>query len=180
MRVVVASTNPVKKRAALDAIRISLGHDDATMVTVDVDSGVPAQPYGDDETLKGARNRVDAARREVPDADLWVGLEGGVVERDGCLEAMAWIVVDGLAGGKPCRGESRTATFTLPEEITALVRSGVELGEASDRVLGGTNTKQTTGTVGPLTGGVIDRGAYYSHAMVLALIPFRNAELTFT
>jgi inosine/xanthosine triphosphatase len=180
MRVVVASTNPVKRRAAVDAVRISLGQDDATVMTVDVDPGVPAQPYGDEETLKGARNRVEAARREVPDADLWVGLEGGVVDRSGCLEAMAWIVVDGIVDGAPRRGESRTATFTLPEEITALVRSGVELGEASDRVLGGTNTKQTTGTVGPLTGGVIDRVAYYSHAMVLALIPFRNPQLAFT
>jgi len=182
MRVVVASSNPVKRRAALEAVRISFGDDDIEVRAIEVDPGVPAQPFGDDETLKGARNRVEAARRAEPDADLWVAVEGGVVEREGMLEAMAWAVVVGSAdeSGQLRRGESRTATFTLPEEIAALVRSGVELGEASDRVLGRANTKHTTGTVGPLTGGVIDRCAYYAHALVLALIPLRHPAYRFS
>ena len=82
-------------------------------------------------------------------------------------------------GGPVIRGESRTATFTLPEEISDLVRGGAELGTATDQVMGDTDTKSTTGTVGPLTGGVIDRVAFYAHALVLAMVPFRNVDLTF-
>jgi inosine/xanthosine triphosphatase len=181
VRVVIASTNPVKRRAVVEAVRIALAASDLDAVPVDVDSGVPAQPYGDAETLKGARNRAEAARTAEPDAALWVGLEGGVVERDGGLDAMAWAVVLGpdAANGAARRGESRTATFALPDEIASLVRAGVELGEATDRVFGKTDSKRGSGTVGPLTGGVIDRVAYYAHATVLALVPFRNADLTF-
>jgi inosine/xanthosine triphosphatase len=181
IRVAIASGNPVKRRATLEAVRVALGHDDVEAIVVDVDSGVPDQPVGDEETLRGARNRVDAARTVLPEADFWVGLEGGVLERDGNLECMAWIVVLGRCGpdAQLTRGESRTATFALPSEIADLVRRGVELGEATDEIMGGKDTKSSTGTVGPLTGGVIDRVAYYAHAMVLALVPFRNAGLSF-
>ncbi len=44
-------------------------------------------------------------------------------------------------------------------------------------VFGRTNSKQGNGAVGLLTGDVIDRAAYYVHAVILALIPFRNPEL---
>ncbi|MFD2080125.1 inosine/xanthosine triphosphatase [Actinopolymorpha cephalotaxi] len=181
MCVVIASGNPVKRRATLEAVKVALGQDEVDAVTVDVASGVPQQPVGDEETLRGARNRAEAARQDRPDANLWVGVEGGVIERDGALDCMAWIVVLGRRGpdGPVIRGESRTATFALPAEIADRVRAGVELGTATDDVLGGTDTKSTTGTVGPLTGGVIDRVAFYAHALVLAMVPFRNVDLTF-
>jgi inosine/xanthosine triphosphatase len=172
--------NPVKRRATLEAVRVALGTDDVQCQAVEVESGVPAQPFGDEQTLAGARNRAEAARAVAPEADLCVGLEGGVVERDGMLECLAWIVVLGTGpNGELIRGESRTATYVLPSEIASLVRAGVELGAATDEVFGSTDTKKSTGTVGPLTGGVIDRVAYYAHAAVLALVPFRNAGLTF-
>ncbi|MDD5263960.1 MAG: DUF84 family protein, partial [Candidatus Bipolaricaulis sp.] len=65
----------------------------------------------------------------------------------------------------------------LPDTVAALVRQGVELGEADDRVFGRTDSKRDVGAVGLLTGEVIDRTALYEHAVVLALIPFRNAAL---
>lgn len=181
MCVVIASGNPVKRRATLEAVKVALGEDEVDSVTVDVDSGVARQPVGDEETLRGARNRAEAARQDRPNANLWVGVEGGVIERDGALDCMAWIVVLGRRepDGPVVRGESRTATFTLPAEIADRVRAGVELGAATDEVLGGVDTKSTTGTVGPLTGGVIDRVAFYAHALVLAMVPFRNVDLTF-
>jgi inosine/xanthosine triphosphatase len=180
LRIAIASGNPVKRRATLEAACVALGRDDITAAAVEVASGVPEQPVGDDQTLLGARNRAAGARAIMPDADLWVGLEGGVAERDGVLECFAWSVVLGADdSGALVRGESRTATFILPTEIATLVRAGVELGTATDRVFGATDTKRGTGTVGPLTGGVIDRVAFYAHATVLALVPFRNTSLTF-
>lgn len=181
---VVGSTNPVKTKAGLEAVRAALRPGELEVVSVDVSSGVPDQPFGDEETLRGARNRAEGARRAHPHVGegttLWVGIEGGVVEREGALEGVAWAVVLGCHGGTELRGESRSATFTLPTELADLVRTGVELGEATDRVFSATDTKRGTGTVGPLTGGVIDRVAYYAHAMVLALVPLRNPGLTFS
>lgn len=173
--IVVASTNPVKIAAALDGFRRMFPEETFEARGVAAPSGVSDQPMTDMETLQGALNRVAYIRTAEPDADYWIGLEGGIDQRDGALECFAWIVAtDGARMGK-----SRTATFTLPEEITRLVRQGIELGHADDVVFGRSNSKQQNGSVGLLTRDVINRAGYYHQAVVLALIPFRNSNLTF-
>lgn len=173
--IVVASTNPVKIQAALAGFRLMFPNEIFEARGVSVPSGVSDQPMSDEETLQGARNRVYAVKEAAPEADYWAGIEGGCEERFGRLWAFAWLVVlgDGLTG------ESRTATFALPEEVAALVRQGVELGDADDRVFGRSNSKQGNGAVGILTADVIDRAGYYEHAAALALIPFKNRTLSF-
>lgn len=66
----------------------------------------------------------------------------------------------------------------LPQEVASLVRQGVELGIADDRVFGRSNSKQSNGAVGLLTADLIDRQRYYEHAVILALVPFKNVDLT--
>jgi non-canonical (house-cleaning) NTP pyrophosphatase len=58
-----------------------------------------------------------------------------------------------------------------------LIDTGKELGEADDIVFGHTNSKQKNGAVGILTGNVIVRTSYYTEAVILASIPFKNAEI---
>lgn len=173
-RVIVASKNPVKVRAAREGFARVFRDEPVETAGVDVPSGVGHQPMTDEETLLGASTRAANARAAMPDADYWVGLEGGVDADGDRLEAFAWIVVLSRDGRS---GRSRTATFELPPEVAALVRQGVELGHADDQVFGRSNSKQTNGAVGLLTRDLIDRTAYYEHAVVLALVPFMNPTL---
>lgn len=174
--IVVASTNPVKIAAALAGFRAMFPAETFEAHGVSVPSGVSDQPMSDGETLTGAANRADQARTAAPDADYWAGIEGGIEEQHGQMWAFAWVVILD-SDGKIGRG--RTGAFTLPAEIAVLVRQGVELGEADDRVFGRLNSKQGNGAVGILTGDVIDRARYYEHAVALALIPFMNPRLSF-
>ncbi len=73
-------------------------------------------------------------------------------------------------------GHAATGSFPLPPPVVALVASGMELGHADDAVFKRSNSKQSNGAVGLLTHGVIDRTAYYVHAMVLALTAFVHPE----
>jgi inosine/xanthosine triphosphatase len=173
--IIVASINPVKIQAALDGFKAMYPGESFGAQGISVPSGVSAQPMSDEETLQGALNRAQTVRKQHPVADFWAGIEGGCEEKHGELWAYAWVVI--LAG--ELTGKSRTAAFTLPHEIAALVRQGVELGEADDRVFGRSNSKQTNGAVGILTNDVIDRAGYYEHAVVLALVPFKNPALYF-
>jgi inosine/xanthosine triphosphatase len=173
---VVASNNPVKIQAALDGFQLSFSESTFSARGVSVSSGIADQPMSDAETLQGALNRTRAARAAAPEADYWVGIEGGCEDQYGHLWAFAWVVVIDCAG---VMGRARTAAFMLPDEVAALVRQGVELGDADDRVFGRVNSKQGNGAVGLLTGNVIDRTGYYEHAVVLALIPFKNPALRF-
>ena len=75
-------------------------------------------------------------------------------------------------------GRARTATFELPAAVASLMETeGLELGDATDRVFSATNSKQKGGSVGMLTHELIDRQAYYEHAVTLSLIPFMNRAL---
>jgi inosine/xanthosine triphosphatase len=180
MKLVVGSSNPVKLAAARDGFAQVFGEAGLAVHGCDVPSGVPAQPFGDIETRQGAYNRAAAARAATPQADYWFGIEGGiaaeVVFDTPVLHAFAWVVV---LNAHERLGMARTGTFVLPEAVAELVRAGVELGEADDRVFGRHNSKHSDGAVGLLTGGVIDRRAYYAHAVVLALVPFCNPTLAF-
>ena len=170
--VTIASHNPVKIQATRNGFRAMLG-EDFRVTPVSVSSGVSDQPLSDEETLRGALNRMGRAAAIAPDADYWIGIEGGLEERAGELAAFAWVVVrSGVTTGK-----GRTASFFLPAQVAALVREGRELGEADDMVFGRENSKQENGAVGILTADVIDRVKLYEQAVILALIPFKNPRL---
>jgi inosine/xanthosine triphosphatase len=171
--VAVASTNPVKLEAARRAFQRVFPQRAVDVISVAVESGVGPQPMTDTETLRGAERRANACRALKPEADYWVGIEGGVDPVGGDLAAMAWVVVVSPGG----EGKGRTGTFLLPGVVSELVRAGMELGEADDFVFGKMGSKRENGAVGLLTGDVIDRVALYEHAVILALIPFRNGRL---
>ncbi len=195
MRLTIASTNPVKIQSALHGFRQMFPAETFTADGISVPSGVSDQPMTDDETLQGALNRATNACAAHPTADYWIGIEGGCEEKHGELWTFAWVVVlghsspslytergsGGEVDGQVVRvltGKARTGAFMLPHEVAALVRSGVELGIADDQVFGRSNSKQTNGAVGLLTADLIDRQRYYEHAVVLALIPFKNTSLS--
>merc|ERR1711962_1905044 len=90
-------------------------------------------------------------------------------EEDGTvMHCMACICI---YNGEYC-STANSASFPLPYAITKLVKEGLELGDADDRVFNTVNSKQGEGTVGKLTKGVVDRTAYYEHAVVLAFARF--------
>ncbi len=171
----VGSTNPVKLGAVQDGFRRVFPGEAITIRGCTVPSGVSAQPMSDAETLEGASQRAANARAADPAADYWAGVEGGCEAKFGELLTFAWIVI--LARDRITPGRGRTAAFCLPAKVADLVRQGVELGVADDQVFGRSNSKQLNGAVGLLTGDLIDRRAYYEHAVILALIPFKNPTL---
>jgi inosine/xanthosine triphosphatase len=172
-RVIVASGNPVKVQATLNAFTRMFAPGQFEVDGARVPSGVGAQPMSDAETLRGAEQRAEAAEKQEERADFWVGIEGGVEENGGELLAFAWVVV--RSAGFSARG--RSGSFVLPAPVSDLIRAGKELGEADDIVFGRRNSKQKEGALGLLTGKVIDRRELYEHAILLALVPFKSSEL---
>ena len=139
-----------------------------------VASGVPEQPWGDEETIAGARTRALAALRAL-EAELGVGIEGGVVDSaDGTLRTCAWAVVVARDG---TMGTGGSLAMPLPPAVARAIRSGEELGHAMDALTGGRDTKRGAGAVGILTAGLIDRQGAYEMLVTYALAPFLTPEL---
>lgn len=172
-KIVVASTNPVKVRATLTGFQAMFPDETFVVETVNVPSGVADQPFSDTETLHGAIQRAERAYAARPQADYWVGIEGGVETIANELGVFAWIVIKSATR----LGKGKTATFFLPPIITELVKAGKELGEADDLVFQRANSKHKDGSIGILTQGVIDRTELYRPAVIFALIPFKKPEL---
>jgi inosine/xanthosine triphosphatase len=170
MLITVGSTNPVKLGAVTAIVRQVWP--DAEVATAAVPSGVPDQPWGDEEIRRGAYNRARAAL-ETKSADLGIGLEGGLVETAWGVATLGWVVAYapdrvglGVAGG-----------VLLPTSVVDLIRGGLELGAAMDRLTGVADIKRGPGAIGVLTAGLSDRTSGYAAAVACALSPFLTPHL---
>ncbi len=175
MRVLVGSRNPVKVGAVED---VFAAHFDAPIVEgLDVDSGVPAQPVGD-ETFAGAQQRALALVRRNAEEDLGasfcVGLEGGIT----------WLADRWWAYGVICLADSAgrcgfgvSPMFELPPGIESSLLGGEELGHVIDRLSGDQGSKQKGGAISFLTQGRVTRRQLYAQGLTMALVPFLNPEL---
>lgn len=173
MKVVIASKNPVKIKAVAIAFQKMFPKESFHFDSLSVPSGVNDQPMSNNETLEGAINRTANVKAQLTEADYWVGIEGGIEKANEDMEAFAWVVIKSTKQ----EGKARTATFFLPPQVIWLINEGKELGEADDIIFGDNNSKQKNGAVGLLTHNIIDRTKYYTDAVILALIPFKNPKL---
>lgn len=178
VKVLVGSTNPVKIASVREVFEAHFP--EVVVEGLEVPSGVPAQPIGD-ETFAGAENRARALVQRNADHDLGagfvVGLEGGIARHHGRWFAFGAICVADATGRL---GFGVSPSFELPPGVTEAVLAGSELGEVMDRLAGERNTKQHGGAIGVLTGGRVTRRELYAQGVTMALIPFLNEELFFS
>ncbi|ECG8588551.1 non-canonical purine NTP phosphatase [Salmonella enterica subsp. salamae] len=166
-QVISATTNPAKIQAILQAFEEIFGEGSCHIEPVAVESGVPEQPFGSEETRAGARNRVANARLLCPEADFWVAIEAGIDDDS----TFSWVTIESVEQ----RGEARSATLPLPEIILQKVRAGEPLGPVMSRYTGIDEIGRKEGAIGVFTAGKLTRSSVYHQAVILALSPFHNA-----
>ncbi len=146
---------------------------EAEIIAVPVPSGVADQPWSAAEAMQGAINRARAALTAA-NADIGVGLEGGVEEGPGGLLFLSgWGAVITATGNLGVGGGGRTP---LPPPLAKALREGVELGPAIDLWLGREGVRHQEGTVGVLTGGYLSRAASFAHLLLHALAPILHPD----
>lgn len=172
MNVLVGSTNPVKVAATQKAF--GQYFDTVAAEGVAVDSGVADQPIGAAEAFRGARNRAEAVRDQRGDAAYFVGIEGGLLMRDGRGFAFGAMHIMDAEGHS---GQGASPQFELPPQVTRALHAGDELGDVIDRITGQTNTKKRFGAAGFFTQGTVSRKMLYVQGLTMALAPFLRTEL---
>ncbi len=171
-KVIVASENPVKIKVAEKAFASMYPGEQFEFVGVKTDSVVPDQPM-EDEARIGANNRLKFIKEKYPDADFWIAQEGGIFTDKSQLSVCAWITVCDKSG---FISEACTSSFYLPKKVAEYVKSGLELGHATDKFFNTENMKQKGGIVSILTDGVIDRVHYYLQPAILALSEIKHKD----
>jgi len=177
--VIITSKNPVKINAVKNGFKKMFSKKEFKFEDIIVSSEVSDQPMTDEETRKGAENRIKNAMKEKPEANYWVGLEGGINEYKtgelkGEMETYAWIMIKSKENKI---GKAKTGTLFLPKKVIELIKQGKELGDANDIIFKQENSKQKGGAIGTLTNNLLTRTSGYERAIITALIPFKKPEL---
>ena len=160
--VAVGSANMAKVAAVRSVLEKVYG--DIRITSLEVDSGVPEQPFGD-QTRQGSLNRAVSA---LGDHEISVGIEAGVFEmQDGLYDIQHCSIVD--RHGKRTHGQG--SGFRYPDSVASLVRSGRTVGDAVREVYGGVDLGKKQGAVGLLSKGLIDRKTLTEQAVIAAMIP---------
>lgn len=162
MTILVASSNPVK----INAVKTALSYWPSLEFVLEsevVDSNVPDQPVGEEQTLAGAKTRVRGALGTHAESAIGVGIEAGIGQLDGVWYAFAWIVV----ATRMQLVSARSASFPIPSPAIKWLEMGYELGDAIDRAYNLTNSKQQDGAIGVVTGGLITRTDLYVQPLVI-------------
>ncbi len=170
MQIAVGSKNPAKLRAVRNVI--TRVWPDVIIAGIDVPTGVSDMPMSDAECIDGARNRARAAR-QIADADIGIGLEGGVNQEPVGMMLLGWVVITHKDGRE---GIASTARLPLPTTIADRILAGEELGPVMDDILNETKSNHRGGAVGALTAGLVPRGEAFGMAVAYALAPFVSPE----
>ncbi len=161
----VGSKNPSKIRA-VEKVFKKIFKFEIRVISFEVDSGVPPQPFEDD-TIRGAINR---AKKALGGGDYGVGIEAGLFWNDVAKEYFDkafCAVIDsygnftyGYSGG-----------FVYPPKVIEMVKSGMEVGVAIEKISGIPDIKKKQGAIGFLSKGLINRTEFNAQAVLMAMIP---------
>ncbi len=170
-KIMVGSTNEAKLKAVLAGVKAYWPTAEVDGATVQ--SGVPDQPIGLEQTMQGALNRARAALASgaATNCTLGVGLEGGVMKLNGQWVMMGFVAVTD--------GERE---YTVPTAGTPLPRAWGQAmlagGELRPHVVAsGMPYDYAKGVVGLLTNDNVKRDEGFAMALKCALAPWANPDV---
>ncbi len=167
VHLVVGSANPVKEAAAKDAMGRFVP--EVTTEAVDVDTGVPEQPY-DEEGPRGATQRARAALEASEHEGLGVGIEAAIVTEDpsGQRHDVQYCAIAD-AQGRVTLGAG--PGFAYPPRVVEMLEEGATVGEAFREITGREDVGHREGAIGVLTRGGATREELTEWAVLSALVP---------
>lgn len=157
MKLIIGSKNPTKIRACKAVFPAY------TIEGMKIPSGVSPQPSTDEETRCGAINRAKQAL-ELGDADVGVGLEGGIQILSNQLYLCNWGALATYSGKIFTASGAR---ITLPPEFLQDLEQGKELGEIMEDYTKKEDIRSNEGAIGVFTGERVDRSDMFTHVVQL-------------
>ena len=168
LKVCVGTSNQVKVEAVADVMR-RIFHD-VDVDSVEVDSGVGLEPFGDD-VLKGAMTRAKFA---LEGFDLGVGIEAGIQEGDdGLYDVQQCVIIDGMGWTTHGHGPG----FRYPPCIEQELKKGRSVGEIVDEMFRLEKNGHKGGAIGLLSDGLLKRKELTEQAVIAAMVPRLRLDL---
>lgn len=158
----VGSLNPVKTEAVRAVMEKIYGN--VRITSVDVESGVPEQPFEKD-VRQGAVNRAKSA---LGNHEMSVGIEAGVFElEDGLYDIQYCAVFD----NKGMLTIGMGSGFRYPDDISVSVREGKTVSDAIRDLYGREDIGKKGGAIGLLTDWLLNRKELTEQSIMAAMVP---------
>ncbi|MFD2211197.1 DUF84 family protein [Virgibacillus halophilus] len=157
MQIIVGSKNPAK----IDAVTSVFS--DTAIASKSTESNVSAQPFSDEETMRGAINRAKQCANE-PTGTIGIGLEGGVMYIEEALYLCNW---GALAISEDKIYTASGARIILPNEIAKKLKNGAELGDVMAEYTKKLDVRQKEGAIGIFTNELVSRKEMFTHVVRL-------------
>ena len=176
VKVLVASKNPVKIKASLDAFQLFFKDPIVDSQEVVVPTANASQPIGEDQTREHSELRVIQARENYPGYDYFVGIEGGVVKLN---SDSARIIVYSSIGHQLAIETVRGCGIPLPLEWYTVLTTHEyhELGDLAELKSGVTDIKKKQGVVGFFSQNFVTRYDILKQSVIMALVPYLNPSI---
>lgn len=165
VRYALGTTNAAKKAAVQMATN-------ADPVCLSVPSGVSGQPMSEEETITGAINRAKNVLTEIPDAQIGLGLEGGLMYDDRYTHQWYLISVCAAWNGSELH-VGKGLSFPIPKQAAERIqKEHIELSTIINEWSGLPNSNHQGGAYALLTDDRIRRADVFRDAVIAALTPF--------
>ena len=175
MEIILGSKSLVKGEVVKKATGLLFPDTDFTIIHIDSEAS-GAEPMGEGALLKQLQISIDYLKKEKPQADYYVVMEGGVTESSAEMDEIAGVLVEDKNGQ---HSYSRSVSFPIPPVVAEKVKKGVPFAVAVDETYNTKDIKNTGGFVGLLTDGFVDKTALYYQSTVVAFAKFVKREWYF-
>ncbi len=173
MKVVVGSQNTPKINAVKAVFATYFPDEEVEIVGVGASSDVSSHPLSAKESIRGAKNRAANSATLQPDADYYVGIEGGLLAIDEKAWEIPWVVIAN-SEGKSAVGMG--AGIEMGPTILQAIRSGRELDVVLDD-MGFGRLGNANGFYGLATNDIVTREDAIRQGVAFALARFVHPEL---
>ncbi len=167
MKIAIATASELKIRALKEALRVL--NIDAEILSGKTSSGVPEQPFGYEETSKGAHNRLMQCKEKF-DPDIAVAVESGLIPIGGNHYDIACVHVISRDNKESV---AYSSGYFVPEWIVKEVKeNNTDIGVVAQRLSGGVDKDP----LNYFSKELIKREYLLSQAIVLALVKLLHED----
>jgi inosine/xanthosine triphosphatase len=176
VKILVASKNPVKIKAATDAFTKFFDSVEIVSKEIIIADKNAHQPIGWEQTQYFSKQRVLLAEEKFKGFDYYIGIESGVMKLN---STAAYIIVYSSVGHNSKIHTTKGCEIPLPMgwyESLSNSKDG-ELGDIAERESGVRDIKKKQGIVGFFSQNHVTRYDISLQSIIMSLVPFLNDSL---
>lgn len=166
IKIVVCSKNKAKNQAVQNVIKQFIKN--YNIYSLDTNSNVSETPIGDEEGIIGCINRINDAKKQINDANLYIAMEGIITETLSEMFLCGWTTIYNNNTNEYYYGCS--AKIHIPKDIIKNLSKDERLSDVVAKYMNSTEEQvRNYGTNGMLTNGCYTRTDEFTDSLLCAI-----------